>query len=106
MLEKIPTIKPISEENGNARFSLLQRLMWIFGDEKDCKHMRFHCKYINSDSQPITHFCQTKLFKEMKDKCTRGELPVCILLYYDDFRKFRGTYGSTGGLYFTLASKL
>ncbi|HLU86653.1 MAG TPA: hypothetical protein VKZ44_02785, partial [Taishania sp.] len=104
-LKQIPIQKPISTENGNSKYSLLESLIWIFGSARNCKHMKFHSSPPKSESQPISHFCETKLYHSITKQCSKGELPVCLLLYYDDFRKFRSTFGSTGGLYFTLASK-
>lgn len=51
----------------------------------------------------MSEFFQTPEFERISNKVIQiDSLPVCIMLYYDDFAKYRLVPGKSGGLYFSV----
>jgi hypothetical protein len=69
------------------------QMVWTYDDYKKEKNA------IHSELYHSTAFCEYYLLCRQE-----GSVPLVLILYYDDFRKFAKVAGSAGALYYTFAN--
>ena len=101
-IKQIPklSVRRASEGSKTPIFSMNEVIANVLADEELVSHMEFGIpQCVDGLVSEVHQSPKWKLIVEDMNKSRPGALPLIILLFYDDFRKFRLDPSSCGGLY-------
>ncbi len=102
-LKMVPQLKPYRIEGcpHTPLFRLKDILSNVMTDTELVSQMEFGTPQVDTMSEVWHSPSWKNIIDEMK-RSRPGTLPIIIMLFYDDFRKFKMAAGSCGGLYMAI----
>jgi hypothetical protein len=104
LVNKLPLPKELiaAKKSKAPLYGFKERVARVMNTVELASQMYFHSPSTPlQQDEPVSEFYQTSAMREICKQCGSGVLPIVVLIFYDDFRKYRLAPGSCGGLYFT-----